>query len=81
MQPVPFLTMPQFGDEPDHRRSSGVPVRSGAYLTWLNQVLMTEQQKIAMDHHCRFAFETAQPRFYRASRDASVAVTVNSGYE
>jgi hypothetical protein len=37
----------------------------------------------ALAHHCRFAFETAHPRFAFLDRDgrASVIITVNSGYE
>lgn len=49
---------------------------------------MTEQQKTALEHHCRFAFETAQGRFGRPimSRPGgmvigSVLLTVNSGWE
>lgn len=44
---------------------------------------MTEQQKIAWKHHCRFAFETAQPKFCIVvdGGRASVILTVNSGYE
>ena len=44
---------------------------------------MTEQQKTALEHHCRFAFETAHPRFavLVADGQASCVLTVNSGYE
>lgn len=44
---------------------------------------MNARQRAALADHCRFAFETARPRF--AFRDdggrASVVLTVNSGYE
>lgn len=48
---------------------------------------MTPAQKIAIENHCRFAFETAHPRFCRMvelpefSVWLSVVVSVNSGYE
>jgi hypothetical protein len=44
---------------------------------------MTDAQKTALEHHCRFAFETAHPRFARYADfgRASVVLTVNSGYE
>lgn len=44
---------------------------------------MTEQQQIAIDHHCRFGFETFHPQFRKviAGGKASVILSVNSGYE
>lgn len=44
---------------------------------------MTEAQRIALENHCRFAFETARPRFGRRLKTApvSVVLTVNSGWE
>jgi hypothetical protein len=44
---------------------------------------MNQRQQTAIDNHCRFAFETAQPRFgfVDSGRRASVVLTVNSGYE
>ena len=44
---------------------------------------MNAQQKLALDNHCRFAFETAQPRFALGleKRHVSIVLTVNSGYE
>ena len=46
---------------------------------------MTPQQKIAFDHSCRFAFETAHPRYSLVLQSGlirgSIVLTVNSGYE
>ena len=44
---------------------------------------MTEAQKIAIENPCRFAFETANPRFGSVLLDgrASLVLSVNSGYE
>lgn len=44
---------------------------------------MTKEQQIAIDNHCRFAFETARPRFCHIIQNgkASLVLTVNSGYE
>ena len=42
---------------------------------------MKRPQRIALQHPCRFAFETAHPRFRVRERGLSVIVTVNSGYE
>jgi hypothetical protein len=44
---------------------------------------MTQQQLTALQHHCRFAFETAHPRFAYLvpGGRASIILTVNSGYE
>lgn len=44
---------------------------------------MTKAQQAAIDHHCRFAFETAHPRFASIidNGGASLVLTVNSGYE
>jgi hypothetical protein len=45
--------------------------------------MRTSQQEKALQHHCRFAFETAHPRFGSVwSRlGVTVVLTVNSGYE
>jgi hypothetical protein len=44
---------------------------------------MNARQKLALENHCRFAFETAQPKFITVDEDerASINLTVNSGYE
>jgi hypothetical protein len=44
---------------------------------------MNARQRAALAHHCRLAFETAHPRFGYLDRDgnATVVLTVNSGYE
>lgn len=44
---------------------------------------MNQHQKTAIENHCRFAFETAQPKFARALDNLAVSVvlTVNSGWE
>ena len=45
---------------------------------------MTPEQTIALNNPCRFAFETAHPRFGRrlhGSARASLVLTVNYGYE
>jgi hypothetical protein len=42
---------------------------------------MTRQQEIALRYHCRFAFETAQRRYFTVLGWASLCLTVNSGYE
>jgi hypothetical protein len=42
---------------------------------------MNDRQKAALDHHCRFGFETAQPRFRYVDGACSVVLSVNSGYE
>jgi len=44
---------------------------------------MTPQQARALRYHCRFAFETAHPRFgwVASTGRHSVILTVNSGYE
>lgn len=46
-------------------------------------MIMNQRQQTALAHHCRFAFETAQPRFAYVlpSGKVSVVLTVNSGYE
>ncbi len=41
----------------------------------------TRAQQIALRDHCRFAFETAQRKFFRRMGFVSVCLTVNSGYE
>lgn len=44
---------------------------------------MNEMQRVAIENHCRFAFETAQDRFRWVTprQRASIILTVNSGYE
>lgn len=46
---------------------------------------MNARHETALAHHCRFAFETAHPRFgfvlYGVGYRVSVIITVNSGYE
>jgi hypothetical protein len=42
---------------------------------------MSAVHRVALKHHCRFAFETAHPRFHFFRRGLSVILTVNSGYE
>jgi hypothetical protein len=44
---------------------------------------MNRHQRIALQHHCRLASETAHPRFARLIRGGafSVVLTINSGYE
>lgn len=42
---------------------------------------MNERQQTALAHHCRLGFETGQRRFCWLANDASVVLTVNSGYE
>ncbi len=43
---------------------------------------MNDRQKTAIENHCRFAFETGQPKFcFRTLDGASIVLTVNSGYE
>lgn len=43
---------------------------------------MTPAQSIALTHHCRFAFETAQRQFnHRLKYGASLVLSVNSGWE
>lgn len=42
---------------------------------------MSYQHNLALKHHCRFAFETAHPRFGFIRRGFTVVLTVNSGYE
>jgi hypothetical protein len=38
--------------------------------------------RIALEHHCRLAFETVHPRFaHRLPGGFTVVHTVNSGYE
>lgn len=44
---------------------------------------MNARHQTAIDSHCRFAFETAQPQFAFLDEGGKVSVvlTVNSGYE
>jgi len=44
---------------------------------------MTPWQQYALEHHCRFAFETALPGFAHLIEDgrASLVLTCNSGHE
>lgn len=44
---------------------------------------MNSHQQVALQNHCRFAFETAQPKFTYLvdAGEISIVLTVNSGYE
>ena len=42
---------------------------------------MNKRQSLALEYHCRFAFETMHDRFAYATPSGSVVLTVNSGYE
>lgn len=44
---------------------------------------MNDHQRIAIEQHCRFGYETSQRQFYFVSEGGrtSVGLTVNSGYE
>jgi hypothetical protein len=42
---------------------------------------VNEQQRTAIENHCRLASETIHPRYRRVEALYSVIVTVNSGYE
>lgn len=42
---------------------------------------MNTRQRIALDNHCRFAFETLNPRFAYQVPTGRVLLTVASGYE
>lgn len=42
---------------------------------------MTTEQRIALEQHCRLAFETAQRQFAHLRPGYSLVLTVNSGYE
>lgn len=42
---------------------------------------MNAEQAVALQHHCRFGFETAHPRFVHVKKRYSLVLTVNSGYE
>jgi hypothetical protein len=42
---------------------------------------MKRQQIIAIQHPCRFAFETMYSRHRIVDRGLSVILTINSGYE
>jgi len=44
---------------------------------------MNTHQQMALENHCRFAFETAQRKFsyLDSGGKVSVVLTVNSGYE
>jgi hypothetical protein len=42
---------------------------------------MTPEQRFALEHHCRLAFETAQPKFAYLKPGYSLVLTVNTGYE
>ena len=43
--------------------------------------MMTAFQKTAIEHPCYFAVETSHPRYHHSFPQASVVLTVNSGYE
>ena len=42
---------------------------------------MNEHQAAALKHHCRFAFETINPKLARIEHAFTVVLSVNSGYE
>lgn len=42
---------------------------------------VNKQQEIALKNHCRFAFETVNPKLAFLERSFSVLLSVNSGYE
>lgn len=42
---------------------------------------MNEHQTKALKYHCRFAFETSNPKFAYLTPVGSVVLSVNSGYE
>lgn len=42
---------------------------------------MNKRQQIALERHCRFAFETMQPGLSWLNPVASIVLSVNSGYE
>jgi hypothetical protein len=42
---------------------------------------MDIHHQLALKHHCRFAFETLNPRLCWLERGFSVVLSANSGYE
>lgn len=42
---------------------------------------MTPQQRVALEHFCRLACETAHPRFRFVLPGCSIVLSVNTGYE
>jgi len=42
---------------------------------------MNKRQQIAIENHCRFGFETINPRLGYLVPGASIVLSVNSGYE
>jgi len=43
---------------------------------------VNHKQRVALENHCRFAFETMNPAFHHLSDEGySLIITVNSGYE
>ena len=42
---------------------------------------MNAYQQAALKNHCRFAFETLNPKLVQMTRAYSVVLSVNSGYE
>lgn len=42
---------------------------------------MNAHQRLALEKHCRFAFETLQPGLSYLVPGASIVLSVNSGYE
>jgi hypothetical protein len=42
---------------------------------------MNARQQLAIEKHCRFAFETLQPGLSWATPTTTVVLSVNSGYE
>lgn len=45
------------------------------------EITMNRQQEIALKNHCRFGFETLNPKLHVVDRGFSVILSVNSGYE
>ena len=42
---------------------------------------MNDQQERAIKNHCRFAFETSNPKLIHMTLVGSIVLSVNSGYE
>lgn len=42
---------------------------------------MNARQQLALENHCRFAFETAYPPLAYLNPAGSIVLSVNSGYE
>lgn len=46
-----------------------------------DRATMNPRQKMAIENHCRFAFETMNPKLAYLTPIGSVVLSVNSGYE